>query len=43
VKTYIIKNTKYGELQYWLVGWLFNGKSTQKGQFVPTEGGGKLA
>jgi len=23
----------------WLVGWLFNGTSTQKGQFVPTAGG----
>jgi len=22
----------------WLVGWLFNGTSTQKGQFVPTAG-----
>jgi len=24
----------------WLVGWLFNGTSTQKGQFVPTVGEG---
>jgi len=24
----------------WLVGWLFNGTSTQKGQFVPTSGEG---
>jgi len=25
-----------------LVGWLLNGTSTQRGQFVPTVGGGKL-
>jgi len=24
----------------WLVGWLFNAMSTQKGQFMPTEGEG---
>jgi len=27
----------------YLVGWLFNGTSTQKGQFVQTAGGGKPA
>jgi len=27
-----------GWLVGWLAGWLFNGTSTQKGQFVPTVG-----
>jgi len=26
-----------------LVGWLFNSTSTQKGQFVPTDAGGKMS
>jgi len=33
-------NKLVGRSVGWLVGWLFNGTSTQKGQFVPTAGEG---